>query len=77
LVKILIIAAALALGLFGLAYACFYWTVNALIVQPLEQAGDWIGKIEVKDHGGDISITLPPTEDGLQPMADGAQQDPG
>ncbi|MDK8874079.1 hypothetical protein [Paracoccus sp. SSJ] len=62
LARALAFAAAFALCAFVLAFALFYRTVDALIAQPLEAIGDWIGRIEVEDHGGDYRITLPPIE---------------
>ncbi|WJS84239.1 hypothetical protein [Paracoccus sp. TOH] len=64
--RVLVFAAAFTLCAFALAFAVFYRTVDALIAQPLEAIVDWIGRIEVEDHGGDYRITLPPTEDAAR-----------
>lgn len=61
--RVIVFAVVFTLCVFTLAYAVFYRMMDALIAQPLEAVVDWIGGIEVEDHGGDYRITLPPTED--------------
>lgn len=66
LAKALTFIAALMLCLFALAYFLFFMAIETVIVQPLEDFGQWIDSIEAEDHGGDDRITLPPV-DGQTP----------
>lgn len=58
-IKIAVFAGVIAFGAAALAWGAFYWAMQALIEQPINTLADWIGRIEITDHGGDYTITLP------------------
>jgi hypothetical protein len=58
-VRTFAVVAITALCFLALSYAMFSWTVDVFFGRPLAAVGDWIGRIEVEGHGGDLDIIFP------------------
>lgn len=58
--RIILLSTALALCLVAFAVVLFHQAVDYFFARPIETIGDWIGRIEFEDRGGDYRITIPP-----------------